>query len=125
MGGEIMKLEKQITRCGCTSFFIMVDGECKGTVQKCSDYNNGYRAQQTWYTVWMGKKISLNPNLHWPAYNMSLGKGIQFKQKLTDDRRSFAETGHKVRKRMMDWIKQYLVTEEEEQGAKNDIKSWK
>ena len=108
-----MKLEKQKSRCGCTSFFIMVDGECKGTVQKCSDYNYGYRAQQTFYTVWMGKKISLDPNLHWPAYRSSLGKGVQFKQRLTDDRRALVETGHTVRKRMMDWIKQYLATEKQ------------
>jgi hypothetical protein len=115
-----MKLEKQITRCGCTSFFIMVDGECKGTVQKCSDYHHGYRVQQTWYTVWMGKKISLSPNLHWPAYNMRLGKGVLFKQSLTDDRMSFAENGHKVRKRMMDWIKQYLATGEKDCWAEFD-----
>jgi len=109
-----MKLEKQITKRGCTSFFIMVDGECKGTVQKCSDYQHGYRAQQTWYTVWMGKKITLSPDLHWRGYLHNLERGVQFKQALTDDRLSFAETGHKVRKRMIDWIKQYLATSQDQ-----------
>ncbi len=111
-----MKLEKQKSRCGCTTFFILVDGECKGTVQKCSYYHDGYRAQKTFYTVFMGEKITLDPNLHWPGYNSRLGKGVEFQQKLTDDRRAFAETGHKVRKRMIDWIKQNLNTVENQLG---------
>tara|TARA_R110002012_G_scaffold61146_1_gene160538 strand:- start:1608 stop:1976 length:369 start_codon:yes stop_codon:yes gene_type:complete len=114
-----MKLEKQITRRGCTSFFIMVDGECKGTVQKCSDYHHGYRAQQTWYTAWMGEKISFNPDVYWGDI-FGQGKGVLFKQALTDDGMSFAENGHKVRKRMIDWIKQYLDKEEQDCWAEFD-----
>ena len=105
-----MKLVKQSTREGCTSFFILVDGECKGTVQKCSYYHKGYGKQSTWYTVWMGEKISLSPNLYWRGYLCNLGSGVEFKQALTTDRLTYAETGHKVRKRMIDWIKKSLET---------------
>ena len=105
-----MRLEKQATKSGCTSYFIMVDGDCKGTVQKCSYYHKGYQTQCTWYIVWMGEKINLAPNLHWPAHNRRLVKGVKFKQELdTDTHFGFTENGHAVRKRMLDWIKQSLA----------------
>ena len=105
-----MKLEKQSTKSGCTSYFIMIDGECYGTVQKCSYFHDGYRAQCTWYTVWLEEKINLDPNLHWPSYNRRLGKGVKFKQKFDADTHfGFTETGHVVRKRMINWIKAQLA----------------
>ena len=102
-----IKLEKQSTKDGCAAYFIISDGKCKGTVQKCSFYHKGHRMQCTSYTVFIGHKLTLSPHLHWPAY-MRIEKGVKFEQKVDPNNFGFAETGHKVRGRMMTWIKEQL-----------------
>lgn len=102
------KLHKMKSKRGCTSYAILIQGEenSRGTVKKLSEYHNGYKMQCTWYIVWMGKNITIQPDIYWPDY---MGRGTEFKQRLNKDRLSYAENGHKVRKRMMDWIRQELT----------------
>ena len=79
-------------------------GVINGTVQNVSYAH--HKQMRTSYTVWMGRDITLKPNLHWPAYIFRLEKGVAFKQQaLSSDR---LENGHQVRKRMIDWIQQEL-----------------
>ena len=102
-----IKLQKQATRSGCTSFSIMVDGEIKGTVQKVSYAH--HRQMRTSYTVWMGRDITLQPDLHWPAYIYRLDRGKEFKQQALSSDRDRLENGHQVRKRMLSWIQENLA----------------
>ena len=72
------------------------------TTMKATD-RNPLRIQFGW-----GRRSVLAPNLNWRGYIRNLGRGVEFSQALTDDRLAFAETGHEVRKRMINWITQCL-----------------